>query len=105
MITKPDNSFPLIKRGEKKKFSIVFPEVHKQMTDFYTSDVKGHRMMVVRLLIKYRRVEDGKEFKTSKAYVIAGHGDFLTDYDERGMQFPVGPAFSDIKQVLSVTGN
>jgi hypothetical protein len=72
------------------------------MKEFYSSDAKGHRMMITRLTLKFRRALDGKEFTKSKAYVIAGHGDYLLDHDERGVSFPGGPSLSDIKQVLGV---
>jgi len=103
IILKPDKIIPVLNRGESQPFQIEFRDVHKQMTQFYLSEVKGPRMMVARLLIKYRRLEDGKEFRTSKAYVIAGHGDLMLDYDERGVSSPGGPTFSDIKQVLGVS--
>jgi len=103
MVTKPDTYIPSLKRGEKHSFNLEFSDVHKMMTEFYTSEIKGHRMMIVRLLLKYRRSEDGKEFKSSKAYIIAGHGDVLFDYDERGISSPAGPSFSQIKQVLGIS--
>lgn len=103
MVLKPDIHISSLKRGEKSSFNLEFRDVHKRMAEFYTSDIKGHRMMLVRLLFKYRRVEDGKEFKSSKAYTIAGHGDMLIDYDERGISSPTGPSFSQIKQILGVS--
>lgn len=103
MVTKPDTYIPSLKRGEKRSFNLEFSDVHKMMTEFYTSEIKGHRMMIVRLLLKYRRSEDGKTFKSSKAYIIAGHGDALFDYDERGILSPAGPSFSQIKQVLGIS--
>ena len=56
MILKPDTIIPVLKRGESQPFQIEFRDVHKQMTQFYACEVKGHRMMVARLLIKYRRL-------------------------------------------------
>lgn len=103
MVLKPDTHIPSLKRGEKRAFKLESPEVHKRMTEFYVSEIKGHRMMIVRLLLKYRRLDDGKEFKTSKAYVIAGHGDVLIDYDERSISSPGEPSFSEIKQVLGIS--
>jgi len=102
MVTKPDTHISSLARGEKRSFNLEFRDVHKMMTEFYTSEIKGHRMMIVRLLLKYRRAEDGKEFKSSKGYIIAGHGDLLIDYDERGISNPAGPSFSQIKQVLGI---
>ena len=103
MVTKPDTHIPSLKRGEKRSFNLEFSDVHKMMAEFCKSEIKGHRMKTVRLLLKYRRSEDGKEFKSSKAYIIAGHGDVLFDYDERGILSPVSPSFSQIKQVLGIS--
>lgn len=100
---KTDLQIANLKRGEKRAFKLEFPEIHKNMTEFYLSEIKGHRMMIVRLLLKYRRSDDGKEFKTAKAYIIAGHGDALFDYDERGISSPAGPSFSEIKRVLGIS--
>ena len=33
------------------------------------------------------------------------HGDYLTDYDERGIQTPGQPSFEDIKKILGVESN
>ena len=99
---KPKTVILSLSQGEKRKVSIDFRTIHDKMTEFYVSDIKGHRMMIVRLLVKFRRSDDGKQFSHSKAYVIAGHGDYLLDHDERGMVFPGGPSFSDIKNVLGI---
>lgn len=60
-------------------------------------------MMLVRLTIKFSREVDGTESTKSKAYIICGNGDFLVDYDERGMDFPSGPTYSEIKKALGVS--
>jgi hypothetical protein len=99
---KPNTLIPSLKGGEKKTFSIDFRSIQGRMSEFYASDVKGHRMMIVRLLVKFRRSDDGKEFSHSKAYIILGHCDQLLDHDERGVVFPGGPSFADIKKVLGI---
>jgi len=100
---KPDTVIPTLNRGDTKNFRISFKSIDKDMTDLFHSDEKGHRMKIARLLVKFRRNVDGKEFSYSKAYVIAGNGNYLLDHDERGMSFPGGPSFADIKNVLGVS--
>ena len=100
---KPNSTISKLDPDESADFRITFKAIQDEMKAFYNSDAKGHRMMIARLTLKYRRVRDGKEFSKSKAYIIAGHGDYLLDHDERGMTFPGGPSFSEIKQVLGVS--
>jgi hypothetical protein len=73
------------------------------MEQFYSNrEIKGHRMKIVRLIIKFQRKLDGKEFTQSKAYIIAGHGDALFDEDNREISLSGMPTFYDVKKVLGV---
>ena len=100
--TKPNSSIQQLKSNKKENFTISFKSINDDMNQLYSSEVKGHRMKIARLTIKFRRKIDGKEFIQSKAYIIAGHGDYLLDYDERGIQMPGQPTFEDIKKILGV---
>lgn len=81
--TSPFATIPLLNKGEQKEFHISFAKTHQEMTKFYLSDVPGARMMVVRLMIEYRRQLDGKDYSTNKAYIIAGDGSDLFDNQNR----------------------
>jgi ribose 5-phosphate isomerase len=49
------------------------------------------------------RSVDGKKFSTSKAYIIAGDGNYLLDYDTRGLQEPEELSFfTEIKEMLGI---
>jgi len=102
---KPDSFIGALNAGEAKPFGISFQSIHDDMKKLYISDAKGHRMMLVRLTIKFSREVDGMEFTRSKAYIICGHGDFLVDHDERGMDSPGGPTYSEIKKALGVSSD
>jgi hypothetical protein len=43
-------------------------------------------MSFVRLLVKYRRSLDEKEFSSVKIYIIGGNADQLRDIDDRALQ-------------------
>jgi hypothetical protein len=58
------------------------------MKEYRLSQTANNPMIVVRLLIKYQRLKDGKEFKTSNAYLLSVSGKALFDYDERGISSP-----------------
>jgi hypothetical protein len=103
--TKPDSYIEQLKSNEKESFTISFKSIHDDMNQLYSSEVKGQRMKIARLIVKFRRKLDGKEFIQSKAYVIAGHGDTLFDYDERGIRISGEPTFGDIKRLLGVGGD
>lgn len=105
--TKPNSSIQQLKLNEKQSFTISFRSMHEDMNQFYNSEIKGHRMKIARLIIKFRRKLDGKEFIQSKAYIIAGHGDYLLDYDERDIRLSVSgePTFGDIKKILGIVNN
>lgn len=81
--TSPFAKIPLLNKGEQKEFHISFAKTHQEMTKFYLSNVPGARMMVVRLMIEYRRQLDGKDYSTNKAYIIAGDGSDLLDNQNR----------------------
>jgi hypothetical protein len=100
--TKPNSTIQQLKSDKNENFTISFKSIHDDMNQLYNSEAKGHRMKIARLTIKFRRKIDGKEFIQSKAYIIAGHGDYLLDYDERGIQMPRQPTFEDIKKILGV---
>ena len=100
--TNPNSSIPQLKPNEEKGFEINFKSIYGKMSQFYRSEIKGHRMKIARLRIRFQRKIDGKEFIQSKAYIITGHGDSLLDYDERGLQMPGQPTFEDIKKLLGV---
>lgn len=100
--TKPNSTIQQLKSDKNENFTISFKSIHDDMNQLYNSEVKGHRMKIARLTIKFRRKIDGEEFIQSKAYIIAGHGDYLLDYDERGIQMPRQPTFEDIKKILGV---
>jgi hypothetical protein len=102
MIMAPNTHIPSLKQGEKCAFKLEFHEIYKEMAAFWQSDIKAFKMTIVRLLVKYKRSGDGKEFRTYKAYIIALGGSLLLDHDERGITMPVGPSYSQIKQVLGV---
>ncbi len=100
--TKPNSTIQQLKSDKNENFTISFKSIHDDMNQLYNSEVKGHRMKIARLTIKFRRKIDGEEFIQSKAYIITGHGDYLLDYDERGIQMPRQPTFEDIKKILGV---
>jgi len=102
-ITGPNSIIHYLASNDSTSFKISFKDFHKDMTDFYTSDLKGHRMMIARLQINYRRALDGKAYSMSKAYIIAGHGDFLIDYNtKREIKFKDMPTFNEIKSILGI---
>lgn len=103
-ITKPNSILPYLAFNDSISFNISFKDYHKDMTEFYTSDAKGHRMMIAKLQVKFHRILDGKSFSISKAYIIAGHGDYLIDYNtEREIKFQDIPTFEEIKSILGIT--
>jgi len=82
-------NIPSINSNESKEFTLDFRNISKQLSDFYISpEVKGQRMKIVRLLINFERAVDDKKFEYKKAYIIAGHGDFLLDHSNRGISSP-----------------
>ncbi|MBL7131433.1 MAG: hypothetical protein ISS45_08555 [Candidatus Omnitrophica bacterium] len=98
-ITKPNTTIQQLKPNKKESFMINFKSIIEDMEDFYR-ERKGLHMRIARLKIKYRRKLDGKEFIQTKAYIIGGHGDYLFDYDERGIRTPITLSFEDIKNIL-----
>lgn len=99
----PNSKFANLFSRDSIKFNIWFKAFHKEMVDLYNSELKGHRMMIAKLQIKFRRILDGKFFSFSKAYIIAGHGDLLIDYNtERDIKFQDMPTFEEIKNILGI---
>jgi hypothetical protein len=84
----PNTSIPELEGGGSKPFRLEFPCVYEQMKEYRLSQTANNPMIVVRLLIKYQRLKDGKEFKTSNAYLLSVSGKALFDYDERGISSP-----------------
>lgn len=101
-VTEPTSVIERLESGDEKAFEISFSAIHEDMNKFYRSDMKGHRMKLARLKIKFRRVVDGAQFERSKLYIIAGHGDHLFDHDERGMNGFGGPTLAQVKIALGV---
>jgi len=99
--THPNVEFSNINAFETESFNISFNNTLKQMLDFYNSDFSGQRMMVVRLTVKYDRNLDGQRYIYKKVYIIAGHGDYLLDTDERGIRAPIDIFnLEDIKRII-----
>lgn len=99
LITKPNSIVPQLKPNKKENIIINFKSIIENMKEFYRGH-QGLQMRIARIKIKYCRKLDGKEFMQTKAYIIAGQGDFIIDYDERGIRTPVTPSFEDIKNIL-----
>ncbi|MFC2092467.1 hypothetical protein ACFLSV_01080 [Bacteroidota bacterium] len=102
--TLPDTIILQLKPNDETKFNISFKSIIEQMRDFYTNR-KGLKMRIMRLIIKYRRKLDGKEFKQTKAYVIGEDGDHLFDNDDREVKTPNMPNFNEIKNILGASNN
>ncbi|MCX5678935.1 MAG: hypothetical protein NTY76_07535 [Candidatus Omnitrophica bacterium] len=98
-ITKPNLVIPQLKPNNREDITINCKLIIKNMKELYREH-KGVEMRIARIRIKYCRKLDGKEFMQTKAYIIAGQGDFLIDYDERGIRTPMTPSFEDIKNIL-----
>lgn len=102
--TLPNSKFSKLLSGDSLIFKISFKEFHENMTDFYLGKLKGHRMKIAKLQVKYRRILDGKAFSISKAYIIAGNGDLIIDYNsERDIKFQDMPTFEEIKNILGIS--
>jgi hypothetical protein len=82
---------------------VEFGEAHSQMVEFYNSDEKGARTMVLRLLLRFRRELDGRQFEVSKAYIIAGDGSVLIDDTARRLDFDF-PEILSLEEIKSVLG-
>lgn len=67
--TKPNTVIPSLEQDEKKDFTINFKSIYKEMFDYFNSGTQSHKMMIARLLIKFKRDVDGKKFSYSKAYM------------------------------------
>lgn len=100
----PNTTIEELSPNKKVRFMISFKPTIEQMKEFYV-DRKGLHMRILRLTIKYKRKLDGKEYKKTKAYLIAGHGDYLIDSDDRGMTTPDMISFNDVKNILGVENN
>jgi hypothetical protein len=99
--SQPNHKISDLTANELKVFNIEFNTTLEQMNEYYNSDFKGQRMKLVRLIIEYERKVDGKRFIYKKAYIIAGHGDYLIDSDERGIRPPLDLFnFDDIKRII-----
>jgi len=73
------------------------------MNTFYrNSEIKGGRMCVMRVIVRYRRAIDGREFSSKKAYIIAGGGSALMDHDLRGLDEGTPMRFSEVKSALGI---
>ena len=104
LLGEPNTRLPVLNRGEKTSFILDTTKIHRQLTDFYANPPeKGDRMRVVRLLLKYRRSSDGKQFSFSKLFVIGGDGEALFDYDFRGIQ-PIPSTLISLEEIKSVLG-
>lgn len=100
----PDVTIPYLGSGEATEFIVEFGKEYPQMTEFYTSGEKGARTMVLRILVRFRRELDGKQFELSKVYIIAGDGSTLIDDTARQLEFdfPETVSLEEIKSVLGV---
>lgn len=101
--TSADFTIDQIARRAVADFTLDINDVHKEMMDFFTGDQKGYKIMIVRLIIKYRRSLDDKEFSTSKIYLIPYNAPMLLDFDNRGLPEPFDNmvSFDEVKSVLS----
>jgi len=98
----PDTTIQVLKPGQGADFHVSFEEVLKLMNVLYQdSKIKGGRMRVMRVLVRYRRALDYRKFETRKAYTIAGGGESLVDGDLRGLE-PSQMRFSDVKAAMGV---
>jgi hypothetical protein len=101
--TLPNTRIPFLAKKDSIMFKISFKEINDEMSKFYLSDLKGHRMKIVKLQVNFRRALDGKEYSKLKAYIIAGHGDFLIDYNTmRDIKIEDIPTFREIKKILGI---
>lgn len=86
MVTaKANHKISTLRSGQKQEFKVEFKDNMKEINEFYIrSDMKGMRMRILRLIINFKREVDRKEFSFTKAYVIGGKGEVLSDhYDPR----------------------
>ncbi|MCH8034402.1 MAG: hypothetical protein IH950_11705 [Bacteroidetes bacterium] len=102
-VTLPNSKLTFLAKKDSIKFKISFKAINDDMSKFYSSDLKGHRIKIVKLQVKFRRALDGKEYSKLKAYIIAGHGDFLIDYNTmRDIKIEDIPTFKEIKNILGI---
>jgi len=98
--TQPNHVISSVKKGQTKDFQIEFKETHKQMLEFI-SGANGFKMKILRLIIRYKREIDGREFSFSKVFFIDLSGKFLLDSYPKGFKdefFPI----EEVKAVLGV---
>ena len=100
--TKSENTIPSLSKGDTSSFNIEFRKTYERMKEFYLSDIKGQRMNILRLTIKYNRKVDGKNYELKKAYIIGGGAELLLDYDDRGIKFRDLTTISDVKKILEI---
>ncbi|MCX5697397.1 MAG: isoprenylcysteine carboxylmethyltransferase family protein [Candidatus Omnitrophica bacterium] len=96
----PNHIIPVIKKGEAKDFQIEFKEIHKQMLDFFLSDAKGYKAGLLRLIVRYNREIDGREFSFAKVFFIDFSGKVLLDSYPRGIE----QEFFSIEEVKAALG-
>jgi len=97
----PNHIISAIKKGQIKDFQIEFKEPHKQMLDFFLSDTKGFKTKLLRLIVRYKRDIDGREFSLSKVFFIDFSGKFLLDSYPRGVEQEFFPA-EEVKAALGI---
>jgi len=97
----PSHIISTIKKGRAKNFQIEFKETHKQMLDFFLSDTKGYKMKLLRIIVRYRREIDGREFSFSKIFFMDLSGKFLFDNYPRGVEQDFLPV-EEVKAALGI---
>ena len=95
----PDFNINFIKPKRNKSFTISFKDLLDDINQQYEKNEDGLIIILARLTIKYNRKVDGKEFTTTKVYMI--HGDnALLDFDSRGLDLPVIRTINKMKKNL-----
>jgi hypothetical protein len=103
---KPNTEIKYLPKNKAEKFRIEFKKTLDDMSQFYRDNsIKGQRMMIARIKINLVRQIDGKKFSHAKAFIIAGNGDTLVDYDtSREIKGDIiAYSFDDVKEILGIT--
>lgn len=101
MFLSPNETIPKLKSKTSSVININYENTFKQLSENYSKQT-GPKRMFVKILIKFRREVDGKEFQTAKVFVIGVSGQIWVDNDMRGMPEPFSISTERVKRMLGV---